>query len=94
LEFPADGTEFTLPVKCVIARHCRAGIDPSEIPDQEPLTAWGVDSMRSINLLLDLESAFAITFPDDLITAENFSTAGNIVRTVARVAALPAVADA
>ena len=77
-----EDSELTRRVKRVIARYLPHGEDPCDIPDQEALAVLGIDSMRSIDLLLQLESTFGVTFPDESITAENFSTAANIARTL------------
>ena len=39
------------------------------------LKDMGLDSMASIELLLELEDQFDIVFPDELLTEETFSTA-------------------
>jgi acyl carrier protein len=75
-------TDLTLPVKRVIARYLPDGAEPRSIPDEEPLASLGIDSMRTTDLLLKLESTFGITFPDEVITVEDFRTTANIVRAV------------
>jgi len=47
------------------------GDRPTIDPDQE-LRDLGLDSMVAIDLLLDLEQTFQITFPDAQIRAETF----------------------
>ena len=47
------------------------GDSPTIDPDQD-LRDVGLDSMVAIDLLLDLEERFQITFPDELIRAETF----------------------
>lgn len=44
-------------------------------PD-DVLADLGLDSLETIQLLLGLESAYGVTFPDELLTAETFSTVG------------------
>ncbi|MDP9178430.1 MAG: phosphopantetheine-binding protein [Gemmatimonadota bacterium] len=38
----------------------------------------GLDSLNSINLLLDLEATFGISFPDEMLTPEILRTARKI----------------
>lgn len=38
----------------------------------------GLDSMGTIQLLLELEETFEVTFPDEVLTAETFATAGSL----------------
>jgi acyl carrier protein len=43
-------------------------------PDAK-LTDLGLDSLGTVSLLIDLEDAFGIVVPDELLTAESFATA-------------------
>jgi acyl carrier protein len=52
------------------------------IPLDEDLTGMGLDSLKSVSLLLELENSFGFVFPDELMTAENFRTARNIIGVV------------
>jgi acyl carrier protein len=42
------------------------------------LVANGLDSMASVELVLTLESSYAIQFPDELLHASSFATAGRL----------------
>ncbi|MBE9033598.1 phosphopantetheine-binding protein [aff. Roholtiella sp. LEGE 12411] len=44
------------------------------INDDAELTRLGLDSMAAINLMIDIEDEFGITFPDALLTPETFRT--------------------
>jgi acyl carrier protein len=50
------------------------------VPDQ-PLGELGLDSMAAVNLLLDLEQAFDVQIPDDLLSAETFETFASVEAT-------------
>jgi acyl carrier protein len=52
------------------------------IPDLE-LRGAGVDSLALIELLVAFEEAYQVVFPDELITAETFRTAGSLWAAVA-----------
>jgi acyl carrier protein len=47
------------------------------------LADLGLDSLETIALLLDLEAEYAITFPDELLTNETFSTVGALWAAIA-----------
>ncbi|MCE9671611.1 phosphopantetheine-binding protein [Myxococcus stipitatus] len=47
-----------------------------------PLSEMGLDSMSAINLMLALEGAFDISFPDELLTAETFHSPATLESTV------------
>ena len=44
----------------------------SSLPD------LGLDSLSAVNLSVDLEEAFALLFPDDVLIAATFLTAGSL----------------
>ena len=46
-------------------------------PD-DPLMDLGLDSLTIVQLIGDLENAFHIDFPDDLVDAETFATVGSL----------------
>lgn len=47
------------------------------------LGTLGIDSISAINLLLDLEETFEVSFPGSLLTPELFSTVGYLEQTLA-----------
>ncbi|MFD0590160.1 phosphopantetheine-binding protein [Paenibacillus sp. GCM10027627] len=46
--------------------------------EQLDLQNYGLDSLKIINLILDLEDAFDIQFPDQYLSYENISTISKI----------------
>lgn len=58
-----------------------------DIPMDEELTNLGLDSMKSISLLLDLENSLGFVFPDELLNAETFRTARHLISAVERLSA-------
>lgn len=51
-------------------------LSPSEaIVRDRLLKEYGLDSMESINLLLDIEDTYTIVMPEEYLTEETFSTA-------------------
>lgn len=71
----------------VLRSHLPMAAEVSILPASE-LRDLGLDSMEIVGLLLDLEGAFAISFPDDLLTPATFATAGSLWTAVAALAAL------
>lgn len=43
-----------------------------------PLLDYGLDSLATVNLLVDLEQNFTVEFPDELLTASTFATADSL----------------
>ena len=52
--------------------------DDEEIPMDVRLEELGLDSMGAINVLLDIEDTFDVSFPDELLTEETFRTASSL----------------
>ncbi len=46
------------------------------------LKQWGLDSMSAINLILDLERTFGVTFPDELISARTLRNAASLEESI------------
>lgn len=55
------------------------------VPDA-PLADLGLDSMRAVDLLFDLESTFDVVFPDSLLTAETFASVGSLHSAIRKLA--------
>ncbi|QMU69784.1 phosphopantetheine-binding protein [Streptacidiphilus sp. P02-A3a] len=62
----------------VLRPHLPAAGPGQALHDADELRDLGLDSMETIQLLLDLESRFEVTFPDELLTAETFATVGGL----------------
>jgi acyl carrier protein len=48
------------------------------LKDEMSLVDYGLDSLGSISLMLDLETALDILFPEDTLTPETFATVGSV----------------
>lgn len=46
------------------------------------LLELGIDSLATIELLLEIENEYEITFPDEMLTLESFGTPENIWNTI------------
>ncbi|MDB6119153.1 MAG: phosphopantetheine-binding [Verrucomicrobiaceae bacterium] len=53
----------------------------------EKLAKLGLDSMAAIDLLMDLETEAGAQIPDELLTADTFATAQNLLDTIEKLAA-------
>jgi acyl carrier protein len=62
-----------------------------EIPLDKPLVDLGLDSLAAIELVLDLEDGFAITFPDDTLGPSLFENAAALHRVLAELLAAQSV---
>ena len=48
--------------------------DENALTLESDLAAMGLDSMNTIQMLLDIEAAFGVTIPDNMLTRENFTS--------------------
>ncbi len=53
----------------------------------EKLAKLGLDSMAAIDLLMDLETEVGAQIPDELLTADTFATAQNLLDTIQQLPA-------
>lgn len=61
-----------------------AGIsDAAALSDTDDLWDAGMDSLASVNLMVQLEDAFSVQFPDELLTREVFSSIASIAGALA-----------
>jgi acyl carrier protein len=61
-----------------------AGIrDATALSDTDDLWDAGMDSLASVNLMVQLEDAFGVQFPDELLTREVFSSIASIAAALA-----------
>jgi acyl carrier protein len=66
----------TLPAEfdLLIYRHCRFAESQDQLDPQTPMHELGVDSLEIVELIVDLEEQFGISFTDDLLTPQVFAT--------------------
>ena len=65
-------------VREIVAAHSRLAIDVATLADGDDLYSAGLTSHASVNLMLALEEAFDIEFPDRLLRRQTFESIGAI----------------
>jgi len=65
-------------LEVVLRRYLKQVKSDQPIDPDTLLTKLGLDSMTSINLMLDLETSFNVMIPDEMLTAEVFATASSL----------------
>ncbi len=65
-------------IRAVLAQHGRLAQDAGALPDSADLYQAGLTSHASVNVMLALESAFDIEFPDQMLTRSVFSSVAAI----------------
>jgi acyl carrier protein len=66
------------PVRAIIAEHGRLSVDVATLSDDASLYEAGMTSHASVNVMLALEDAFDVEFPDEMLKRSVFETVGAI----------------
>ena len=65
-------------VREIVAQHGRLGIPVSELQDDGDLYGAGLTSLATVGLMLALEEAFDIEFPDAMLSRKTFSSIASL----------------
>lgn len=65
-------------IRQVIAQHARLGVDVASLSDDADLYEAGMTSQASVNVMLGLEDAFDIEFPDRMLQRSVFASVSAI----------------
>lgn len=65
-------------IRDVLAAHGRMATDPRGVDDQADLYKLGLTSHASVDVMLALEDAFDIEFPDEVLKKSTFESVHNI----------------
>ena len=69
-------------IRDVLAAHGRMAVDPHQIDDKADLYDLGMTSHASVDVMLALEDAFDIEFPEEVLKKSTFASVGNIAQVV------------
>jgi acyl carrier protein len=73
-----DKASLDARIRTVLAQHGRLAQDPATLADAADLYQAGLTSHASVNVMLALESAFDVEFPDQMLTRSVFSSVAAI----------------
>jgi acyl carrier protein len=65
-------------IRTVLEQHARLGVDVNGLNEQDDLYQAGLSSHASVNVMLALEAAFDVEFPDRLLTRSSFQSIASI----------------
>lgn len=74
-------------IRDIVARHGGLSVDLSGLDDQADLYEAGMTSFASVDLMLGLEEAFDIEFPDAMLTRKTFASLKAISEAVSQLTA-------
>ncbi len=72
-------------IRRVLSDHARLPVDVESLDDHADLFAAGMTSHASVNLMLALEDAFDIEFPDRMLTRSVFESIAGITAAIAEL---------
>jgi len=65
-------------IRDILAEHARMPVDPSTLSDGDDLYDSGMTSHASVQVMLALEEAFDVEFPDSMLTRSVFGSIASI----------------
>ena len=74
--------ETNTAIREVLREHARLPVDVDTLGDDADLFSAGMTSHASVNLMLALEDAFDLEFPDRMLTRSVFESVGNITAAI------------
>ncbi|UWU19351.1 acyl carrier protein [Rhizobium sullae] len=69
-------------IRDLVAKFGKLLVSVDQVADDADLYAAGLTSFASVQLMLGLEEAFDIEFPDNLLNRKSFASISAIARTV------------
>ncbi len=89
---PTDSGGMTTEIRRIIGEHGRLPVDVESLGDRDDLYQAGMTSHASVNVMLALEDAFDVEFPDRMLTREVFESVAAIGAALAEIRAEEAAA--
>ena len=74
----SDDQDFTQRIRAVLTQHGRLSQDAAGLSEDDDLYKAGLTSHASVNVMLALEGAFDLEFPDHMLTRGVFSSIASI----------------
>ena len=69
-------------VRDIVLQHARLPVDPAEITATSDLYAAGLTSLTTVHVMLALEDAFDIEFPDHMLGRKTFESVLSIAESI------------
>lgn len=74
-------------IREIVARHSGLAVDIATLDDGADLYEAGMTSFASVDLMLGLEEAFDVEFPDAMLTRKTFASLRAIAEAVSKLSA-------
>ena len=74
-------------VREIVSQHGRLAVSVSELADDTDLYNAGLTSLATVGLMLALEDAFDVEFPDSMLSRRTFGTIAGLAAAVEELSA-------
>jgi acyl carrier protein len=74
-------------VREIVAEHGRLSVDVASLSDTDSLYEAGMTSHASVNVMLALEDAFDVEFPDEMLKRSVFESVASITEALSQLEA-------
>jgi acyl carrier protein len=69
-------------IREVLSQHGRLGVPVTDLPDEGDLYTAGLTSLATVGVMLALEEAFDIEFPDAMLSRKTFGSIASLAAAV------------
>jgi acyl carrier protein len=76
---------MTQRIRQILSEHARLPVDASTLADEDDLYDAGMTSHASVQVMLALEEAFDVEFPDAMLTRSVFKSISSISAAIGRL---------
>jgi acyl carrier protein len=74
-------------IRAALEVHARLSVDAADVGEDQDLYSVGLTSHASVTVMLALEDAFGVEFPDSLLNRQTFSSVSRIRAALAELGA-------
>ncbi len=69
-------------VREILAKHSRLDVDINSLKEEDDLYELGLTSLTTVNIMLAIEDAFDIEFPDSKLNRKTFNSIESLVEVI------------
>lgn len=78
-------TELTTQLQEILRPHLRLLTPGAAVPMDDDLGRLGLDSMASIDLLMEIEAQLGVQIPDEMMTVDTFATGNHLLAVIEKL---------
>lgn len=78
-------TDIATQLQDILRPHLRLLAADAAVPMDEDLGRLGLDSMGSIDLLMEIEAQLGVQIPDEMMTVDTFATGNHLLAVIEKL---------